>query len=440
MAPEQATADPGTDHRADIYAFGVLAYELLAGRPPFQHATMQGLIAAHVTTPPERLSVHRPSVPPVLEALVMRCLEKRAADRWQSATEIVAQLENLPVSGASTPAGVEPAGSPVRRRMPAYAWLLALLPVAGLVAWLVTRGGATTPTDENLVLALPFRVTATAPEIQNLREGIVDILQASMGGSTGPRVVAAQTAIGAWRRAGGGAEADLADADAERLAQGLGAGSVLTGSIVQQGSGFVMNGSLTPVGGGRTLQGSVEGPVDSTLALVGRLVGQLLSLQAGEEAGRASSLAGVPLPALQAYLDGQRAWRAARWVDALDGFARALAADSTFALAGIYHSLASGWNLGSPASPGPAIARRHLDRLSERDRVLAETVALNRAAELRLGETGLPDLVTLAGRTWVVATTGAATEAGLVEMDIAVTAQGGGAGARIVTFVEGGRP
>jgi general secretion pathway protein I len=77
---------------------------------------------------------------------------------------------------------------------------------------------------------------------------------------------------------------------------------------------------------------------------------------------------------------------------------------------------------------------------SERDRVLAETVALNRAAELRLGETGLPDLVTLAGRTWVVATTGAAAEAGLVEMDIAVTAQGGGAGARIVTFVDGGRP
>ncbi len=373
MAPEQATADPTMDHRADLYAFGVLAYELLAGRPPFQHATMQGLIAAHVTTSPERLSVHRPAVPPALEALVMRCLEKRAADRWQSAEEIVAQLENLPISGVNTPTGMAPA-APARRRMPALAWLLLLIPVVGVVAWFTTRGGPDAPLDENLVLALPFRVTGTTPEVLNLREGIVDILQASMGGSTGPRVVAAQTAIGAWRRAGGSAEADLTDTDAADLAEGLGAGSVLTGSIVQQGAGFVLSGLLSPVGGGRTLQGRVEGPVDSTLSLVGQLVAQLLSLQAGEEAGRASSLAGVPLPALQAYLDGQRGWRAGRWAEAYEGFGRALAADSTFALAGLYHSLAAGWNLGSPPSPGPDIARANLNRLSERDRILASVI------------------------------------------------------------------
>jgi serine/threonine-protein kinase len=372
MSPEQATADPGTDHRADIYAFGVLAYELLAGRPPFQHATMQGLIAAHVTTVPERLSVHRSAVPPALEALVMQCLEKRAADRPQSAEAIVSQLEALPMSGASTPTGMAPAAPAPGRRIPRLAWLAAI-PILALVAWLATRNGPAVEVDQNLVLALPFRVTATSPEILNLREGIVDILQASLGGSTGPRVVAAQTAIGAWRRAGGGSETDLTDAEAQRLAEGLGAGSVLTGSIVQQGNGFVLSGSLTPVGGGRNLQGRVEGSVDSTVVLVGRLVGQLLSLQAGEESGRASSLAGVPLPALQAYLDGQRAWRAAQWGQALAGFGRALAADSTFALAGIYHAMAAGWNLGSPPSPGRAIARRHLDRLSERDRILAET-------------------------------------------------------------------
>src|SRR4029079_10646378 len=49
MAPEQATADPGIDHRADIYAFGVLAYELLTGQPPFSGRTPQNLLAAHVT-------------------------------------------------------------------------------------------------------------------------------------------------------------------------------------------------------------------------------------------------------------------------------------------------------------------------------------------------------------------------------------------------------
>ena len=375
MSPEQATADPATDHRADLYALGVLGYELLAGRPPFQHATMQGLIAAHVTTPPEPLASHRPSVPPALAAVIMKCLEKRAADRFQSADEVVAQLEGLAISGASTPTGMAPvAAAPAGRRFGLRVAALALVPVAALAAYLATRGGGEAALDQDLVLALPFRVTATAPEIQNLREGVVDILQASLGGSTGPRVVAAQTAIGAWRRAGGDATSDLADADAGRLAERLGAGSVLTGSIVQQGSGFVMSGALTPVGGGRTLQGRVEGPVDSTLALVGRLLAQLLSLQAGEEAGRASSLAGVPLPALQAYLDGQRGWRAGRWGEAFDGFGRALAADSTFALAGLYHSMAAGWNLGSPPSPGPDVARANLDRLSERDRILAGVI------------------------------------------------------------------
>jgi general secretion pathway protein I len=75
---------------------------------------------------------------------------------------------------------------------------------------------------------------------------------------------------------------------------------------------------------------------------------------------------------------------------------------------------------------------------TERDRVLAEAVALNRAAELRLAESGLPDRVTMAGRIWSVAATEAPTEGGLVEVDIAVRTQEGDPGARIVTFVDRG--
>ena len=52
MSPEQAAADPNTDHRADIYAFGVMAYELLAGRPPFQGNTPARLLAAHLGEAP----------------------------------------------------------------------------------------------------------------------------------------------------------------------------------------------------------------------------------------------------------------------------------------------------------------------------------------------------------------------------------------------------
>lgn len=91
-SPEQASADPAVDHRADIYAFGVLAYELLSGQPPFIGRTPQNLRAAHVTESPEAIGKRRASLPPALAALVMRCLEKRPADRPQSARAVVHAL------------------------------------------------------------------------------------------------------------------------------------------------------------------------------------------------------------------------------------------------------------------------------------------------------------------------------------------------------------
>src|SRR3954451_22625835 len=145
MAPEQAVADPHVDHRADLYAFGVVAYELLAARPPFTGSPPQPVLAAHVTAVPEPVTKYRP-VPPVLAALVMRCLEKRPADRWQSAEELVPHLEALMTpSGGITPtatqpvatAAAPPAAGAFRRR-----WALALgalLIVLGFGAWRATH-------------------------------------------------------------------------------------------------------------------------------------------------------------------------------------------------------------------------------------------------------------------------------------------------------------
>ncbi len=104
MSPEQASADPAVDHRADIYAFGVMAYELLTGQPPFSGRTPQGLLAAHVTETPEFITRRRQTIPPALGSLIMRCLEKRAADRPQTALDLMHGLDQITTpSGGSAP-------------------------------------------------------------------------------------------------------------------------------------------------------------------------------------------------------------------------------------------------------------------------------------------------------------------------------------------------
>ena len=100
MAPEQAAADPATDHRADLYSFGCLAYELLTGRAPFTAKSPQKLLAAHLSERPESIQTLRPEVPPSLAELVAACLEKEPDARPQSATEILQRLEAV-ASGAS---------------------------------------------------------------------------------------------------------------------------------------------------------------------------------------------------------------------------------------------------------------------------------------------------------------------------------------------------
>ncbi len=108
MAPEQAAGDPSIDHRADIYALGILAYEMLTGDVPFNAPTPQAMLAAQVSVEPARLRTRRLDVPPMLEALVMKCLIKDPAQRFQRADEILAALEamgtpSLPGFGGTLP-------------------------------------------------------------------------------------------------------------------------------------------------------------------------------------------------------------------------------------------------------------------------------------------------------------------------------------------------
>src|SRR5207249_1446772 len=146
MAPEQAAADPHLDHRADLYALGILGYEMLTGRPPFTAATPQATLAAQVTQTPQPVTAQRPAVPGALNTLVMRCLEKHPADRFQSAGAVLEALEQMVTpSGGITPTGSAPydavaAAAAARAHPLRVAGLFALAAVAGGVAAFAALG------------------------------------------------------------------------------------------------------------------------------------------------------------------------------------------------------------------------------------------------------------------------------------------------------------
>jgi serine/threonine protein kinase len=178
MAPEQATANPHTDHRADLYALGVTAYELLTGAPPFAGRPPQAVLAAHVIEEPEPVERRRGAVPPPLAELVRACLAKRPADRPQSAAQVMHMLDSIatPSGGtAATTAVRVPAVPPTpatRRVWPVAA--AALVVIAGVAAGavLLRREGsppqpATIPVADSSPKAVPTPAAA-APTLEEV--------------------------------------------------------------------------------------------------------------------------------------------------------------------------------------------------------------------------------------------------------------------------------
>ena len=372
MSPEQAAADPHVDHRADLYALGALGYELLTGEPPFVRRTAQQVIAAHMTEAAPSVASRRPAVPPALDALIARCLAKQPADRPQSADEVVAELERLATPGATVTAATPAAPSVragARRFVLAGAVVVAIAAAWFALARMRSGGGAL---DANVVAVLPFEFSAT-PDIEYLREGIVNVLEANLTGEGGPRAVASQTSIAEWKRRGGDKKV-LGEDEARAAARALGAGSLIRGSIVGTASNVIVSATLAPLTpGAKSVVARQSGPSDSIASIASRLATQLMTLRAGEGAERTASLQAVPPAALRAYLEGQHAYRDARYGDAVAAFSKALAVDSTFALAAMSHAMASGFNVTTyGTSPGYAIAYRHRDKLAARDLTLLE--------------------------------------------------------------------
>ncbi len=136
MPPEQASGDSDVDHRSDIYSYGAMAYEMLAGRPPFIGATGK-VLGAHFTETPRPVTELRGDTPAALADLVMRCLEKDMARRPQTAADLVRVLDSISSSGATDLAPAILHGGHIRLGRAIGLWAGATALVA-LTAWAAT--------------------------------------------------------------------------------------------------------------------------------------------------------------------------------------------------------------------------------------------------------------------------------------------------------------
>jgi eukaryotic-like serine/threonine-protein kinase len=339
MAPEQGAGDPTTDHRADLYAFGAMAYEMLTGAPPFADRPAHALLVAHLTELPVDVRTRRPETPEPLAQLVMSCLAKDPDHRPQSAaaaSELLADAASAvrTGNGAAVPAVARTPGSvaqstPRGRRWAPFAIGAGLLVVA-TGSWVAMRArSASIGPDRTLLAVMPF--TVRDPALNIWREGLADVLSRSLDGAGALHTVPASTSIG---RAPD--RADLATATAHGKA--LGAGLVVFGDLSALGSDSVRarvavvdvnSGSIRQEIDLRNAASRMDALTDS-LSL--RVLAELGSSGDVGGSARLSSLGTNQLPALKAYLRGLQLVRRGSTDSSLVAFQESVAADSTFSL------------------------------------------------------------------------------------------------------------
>jgi serine/threonine-protein kinase len=326
MSPEQAAAGSRLDGRSDIYALGCVAYEMLAGEPPFTGPTAQAIIAKRFSEPVPHLRTVR-DVPEAVEHAITKALARSPADRFTTAAQFASVLE---AHACEQPSQTRPITAGARRRRSRWVGLGVLTGLAafGAALWR-SRAPPERSLDANLLAVVPFDVLD--PSLRLWREGLVDLLSRSLDGAGALRTVSPATFVRHWR-----GRADPVSARA--LGRRSGAGLVVYGSVLRGGRDSVrLRATLLDLGRDPpAAEVEVQGDTSRMDQLTDSLaVAILRGLGRTRPVGavRNSPLGASSLPALKAYLQGEQLYRRGMWDSALGSYDRAIALDSAFALA-----------------------------------------------------------------------------------------------------------
>jgi TolB-like protein/tetratricopeptide (TPR) repeat protein len=369
MAPEQAVGDRNTDHRADLYALGVIAYEMLAGTHPYGARTAQALVAAHLTETPAPLGSRRPDVPPALAALVTQLLAKEPAARPQSADAVVRTLDDAPAPPART------ASRPWRRLLATTALLVVASAASYAALHRSSTAGSGAATIRTLAV-LPFVNTGGNAADDYFSDGLTDELAHALARLPGLRIAGRTSSYSFKGRT----------ATAQEIGRALDVAALVEGTVRTAGGRLRVTTQLVGTADGKVMWDSVYESRSSdvfgvqdqfTRAVVAALAPTLGNRPADApliDVGRGTT----DPEAFQLYLKGRYYWlaRGAENVTrSIDYFQQAIARDPKFARA--HAGLALAYNVlpvyvPDPKDSLPALGAASAERALALDSTLAD--------------------------------------------------------------------
>jgi serine/threonine-protein kinase len=346
MAPEQAVGDPGVDHRADLYALGVVAFELVTGRTPFVGPNIAGMVKAMLTEPAPLLTKSVPACPPRLSALVDQMLAKDPAARPQTAAAVRDALRSIHVDLAAIQGTATRSNGSQRARVGLGLGIAA----TAIIAIAIWRPWTTAPSHAltrdaapRSIAVLPFDNMNHDSTTDYFSDGMSEELISALGRLRGLRV-ASRTSTFAMK----GQLGVLSE-----VGRRLGVQSVLEGSVRRFGDQIRVTARLVDVERDSTLwDGEYNSHLRNVLFVqdtIARAIVSALSVALSEPgAGLARPRSGDP-DAYDAYLRGRYFLgrrNPASIASAIRSFDAAIARDSSFALA--YAGLADAYSLAAP--------------------------------------------------------------------------------------------
>lgn len=300
MAPEQVRGQP-CDHRADIFALGCVLHEALSGAAPFRRSTPADTMAAILSEDPPSLATPGRGVPPGLQTIVRRCLEKQPGDRFTSAHDLALALASVssPTDAVTASAAMRPRHGGRRWVVGAAALLLVVAASGAVWYWQSRQTRQVQEAAPNRVVVAVFENYTRDPALDHLSRMTSDWLTQTLSQVEGIEVVPSSSVLmaqPAGASTGSGISAPTA------LAAATGAGTVVSGSFQLQGSSLVLQASVTDVARQRLVLsvGPVSGPLASPLQAIDALA-QRVAGAVATNAGFAHELGSRSPPMYEAY-------------------------------------------------------------------------------------------------------------------------------------------